>query len=763
MVSDGELIQCDFSLNVVECGGAHTTMAAIISDNATPMPVDFDCTNLEDGNHAFKNGDMCQPKFVSCVGGVAWGMDCPDGLLFDPDQLLCERIEAIVACGGTAEPMTTEQTTTLAAEPAIKSSGYGSQSLAALPISLHRRRDHHRENVLTTAASYYQTPAAEPTTRRHIKTTKAKPITQSYYQTTTPAAEPTTKTLFSGYQTKTLAETGHRLIKTNGYETPAVKPVISRHINRHIQRVAAPKKIETSYGYQATTPAAEPTTRKTLVTMPTTRRHIQTNGGYETPAVKPVINRHINRHIQRVAAPKIEASYGYQTTPIPVPTTLAAEEQTTLLSNDYYQTPAAEPTTRRHIKKTTMAKPITQSYYQTTTPAAEPTTRRHIKTTMAKPITKSYYQTTTPAAEPTTRRHIKTTMAKPITQSYYQTTTPAAEPTTKSLFSGYQTKTFAETGRRLIKTNGGYQTPAVKPVLHPSIHRHMKTTRVAAETTPASYGYQTTTPAALLFETTTPAAEPVTESSYGGYQTDNLDAEENFAAESIARRLIKADGAYLTENFAAEPTTRSHIETNYQTPAVKPVISRHMNRHIQRVAAPKKIEASYGYQATTPAAEPTTRKTLVTMPTTRRHIQTNGGYQKTNVKSIAKQPTYYEKHFYQMSAPLEKLSGSYQTPAAEPTTRRHIEKLTTPSYGYETTTLAAEPTTRRHIEKLTTPSYGFEATTLADDVTTQSSYGGYQTTSIAEEPTTRRRFIFKKIFIDEEPTTRKPFKLQQAY
>jgi hypothetical protein len=30
--------QCDYQANVVECGGVVTTTAAIVSDNATPMP-----------------------------------------------------------------------------------------------------------------------------------------------------------------------------------------------------------------------------------------------------------------------------------------------------------------------------------------------------------------------------------------------------------------------------------------------------------------------------------------------------------------------------------------------------------------------------------------------------------------------------------------------------------------------------------------------------------------------------------------------------
>uniref|UniRef100_A0A914XL87 Chitin-binding type-2 domain-containing protein n=1 Tax=Plectus sambesii TaxID=2011161 RepID=A0A914XL87_9BILA len=84
MMFDGERALCDVQENIFECTGVRTT-TPLADAVPTMAPVDFDCAGLEDGNHAFKNGELCQEKFVSCVGGFAWEMTCPDSLMFDPE------------------------------------------------------------------------------------------------------------------------------------------------------------------------------------------------------------------------------------------------------------------------------------------------------------------------------------------------------------------------------------------------------------------------------------------------------------------------------------------------------------------------------------------------------------------------------------------------------------------------------------------------------------------------------------------------------
>jgi hypothetical protein len=433
MVFDGERAMCDIEANVAECGGVATT-PLIVSDNATPMPVDFDCTRVEDGQYAFLNGEVCQPKFVSCVGKIAWEMACPDGLMFDPDQMMCERIDAIVACGGTAEPMSTTTysytyRTTPLAEPTTKSySSYQApaRKLAA-PVSRIEKASYgsYQAPAVKLAApvsriekaSYgsYQAPAVKTTLKPRKAMLTTTPLADDDSVTLdygfALASEPEMRNVYSsGYGSleETAAEpTTRRSIKTTlaadqsygSYQAPAAEPTTRRQIKT--TRLAAPTT-RASYGYQTTTPAFEPTTKSygsyqapaRKLAAPVSRIEKASYGSYQAPAVK-------------LAAPvsRIEkASYGsYQAPAVKLAAPVSHIQKASYGS---YQAPAAEPiTTRRHIKTTLAAEPVTESYGSYQAPAAEPiTTRRHIKTTLAaEPTTKSYGSYQSLAAEPTTR------------------------------------------------------------------------------------------------------------------------------------------------------------------------------------------------------------------------------------------------------------------------------------------------------------------------------------------------------------------------
>lgn len=126
--------QCDFAVNVFACSGERPTTLPP-SDSATMEPgkrlkaivldmypkgsvqrldrwnsqqalnktyccsVDFDCSRLEDGDYPFAH--KCQVEYVSCVAGAPWKRTCPDNLSFDPENRICDRLENIVACGGS--------------------------------------------------------------------------------------------------------------------------------------------------------------------------------------------------------------------------------------------------------------------------------------------------------------------------------------------------------------------------------------------------------------------------------------------------------------------------------------------------------------------------------------------------------------------------------------------------------------------------------------------------------------------------------------
>jgi len=390
---------------------------------------------------------------------------------------------------------------------------------------------------------------------------------------------------------------------------------------------------------------------------------IKSSYGFQAPAAEPAVKSYGSQKL--VAEPAVKSSYGFQA-------------------------PAAEPAIK--------------SSYGFQAPAAEPAVKSSYgsQKLSAEPAIKSSYGIQAPAAEPT-RRHIKKTavLAEPITRRSYN---QASEPTTtESSYGSYQTETLAAEPVRQMKTNG-YQTPAVKP----AIHRQVKSSRLAAPKTRASSGYQT------------PAAMPAIRRRI---QTKTL-----MAAKSNARRL--SAGGYQTSTPAADSTILNTYGS-YQAPAAEPTIRRHMKT--TRVAA-ETTRASFGYQTTTPAADEQTTlpsddyQTFEAAPTTRspnRKI-------KTKITPLAD------------STIFDGLFGSYQAPAAEPATRRHMEKLQTrQSYGFQATTPAAEP------------------------ITTESSYG--QSLIAAEPSTPRRAWYYKKVYIDEEhphvkaKTISTPINQQQSY
>jgi len=493
MVFDADRVMCDFHANVVECGGVLPTTAPFVAaDVTTLMPVDFDCTSVEDGQHAFKNGDVCQPKFVSCVGGFAWEMSCPDGLLFDPDQLLCERIEAIVACGGTAEPMTTAysyEPTTLAAKhlttrKAIKDNygGYETTTLAAEPMTTRKAivKDNYgsyekpikavtpKQLIHKTTLKHFK-PEHKPV-HKEMKTTRfVADVTlpaENYYTEATTLAEPITtqRRSFDNYQTNSierLRPEHHRRRHHHHREEALLTTTPFSKVDNLGYELGSDAEVLSVYGsYQ--TPVAEPTTRLPI-------KPIKTFSAYETPVAEVTTRKAFasyevpttRREIKTTRRAELTTpSYGYETT-----TRLPIKIETPAYS---YETTTLEPTTRRQFKTTRRVELTTPSY------SYETTTRLPIKIE-----TPAYsYETTT--LEPTTRRQFKTTRRVELTTpSYgYETTLPMKiETTTRPI--------------KIEKSYGSYETPAAEFDITTRLPLKKKTT-IKAELTTPSYYQQTT-------------------------------------------------------------------------------------------------------------------------------------------------------------------------------------------------------------------------------------------------------------------------------
>jgi hypothetical protein len=367
--------------------------------------VDFDCSNEEDGQHAFKNGDICQPRFVSCVGGVAWEMTCPDGLMFDPDQMLCERIDAILACGGTPAPETTTWHPTLAAEPTTLQASYGSYQAPAIkavkPVSHIEKASYGSYQAPAVKAvkplshvekaSYgsYETPVAKPVHRMKALLTTTLAADNYNYQTEAPilAAEPITRRRsFDAYETEATTLRPLRKVKALLTTTPLAD------YGFELEDASETRDVFSSgYGSFDETPSGDFTTRRQ---METTMAADQSYGSYQAPAADLVTRRHIQT--TRLAALTTPASYGYQAPAIKAVKPLSHVQKT---SYNSYQAPAEETTIMADL-------PTTASYGSYQAPAikrVEKTSYQAPALKAFKPLEKASYSSyQAPAAEETT-------------------------------------------------------------------------------------------------------------------------------------------------------------------------------------------------------------------------------------------------------------------------------------------------------------------------------------------------------------------------
>jgi hypothetical protein len=105
------------------CGGSATTTTTPLPPPSEP--VDFDCSDKEDGNYAPGGdggakggaGPVCSEVFYSCSGGVASERVCEGNLMYDVQSDRCLEQEYVPACGGIATPNV--ETTTILLETVV--------------------------------------------------------------------------------------------------------------------------------------------------------------------------------------------------------------------------------------------------------------------------------------------------------------------------------------------------------------------------------------------------------------------------------------------------------------------------------------------------------------------------------------------------------------------------------------------------------------------------------------------------------------------
>ncbi|VDP08231.1 unnamed protein product [Soboliphyme baturini] len=102
---------CDSFMNVFACSGIEVTTPVIPQTPSTLPPVDFDCTNREDGFYV-NPINQCSRTYYSCTGSLARELNCQFGLIFDPETESCQPPESTFICTGTS-PTTTVPTTTV--------------------------------------------------------------------------------------------------------------------------------------------------------------------------------------------------------------------------------------------------------------------------------------------------------------------------------------------------------------------------------------------------------------------------------------------------------------------------------------------------------------------------------------------------------------------------------------------------------------------------------------------------------------------------
>jgi hypothetical protein len=110
--------QCDLRQFIVACGGTPappTAAPPVYPSQQVQPPVNFNCLGKRDGYYAQPS---CQPNYVSCASGIATGLSCGPGTVYDVTTRACEYPET---CG---QPKQTSTPSSLQQAPAPSASGH---------------------------------------------------------------------------------------------------------------------------------------------------------------------------------------------------------------------------------------------------------------------------------------------------------------------------------------------------------------------------------------------------------------------------------------------------------------------------------------------------------------------------------------------------------------------------------------------------------------------------------------------------------------
>uniref|UniRef100_A0A915A493 Chitin-binding type-2 domain-containing protein n=5 Tax=Parascaris univalens TaxID=6257 RepID=A0A915A493_PARUN len=108
LVYDADKNQCLPRHDVKECGlESTTTQASTVTNNNPENTTESQvCTNRADGMYSLG----CSTRFVGCVGGHAWFLQCPHNMTYDKETNKCLARYSVRECG-LQSPVTTEAPT----------------------------------------------------------------------------------------------------------------------------------------------------------------------------------------------------------------------------------------------------------------------------------------------------------------------------------------------------------------------------------------------------------------------------------------------------------------------------------------------------------------------------------------------------------------------------------------------------------------------------------------------------------------------------
>jgi hypothetical protein len=107
---DAKNDRCDTWRNVFACSGMEPIPAPadepIPTAPATYHHADFDCANLPDGSHPDPK-NVCSARYFDCSNGITHERHCPQTLIWNQEEGICDGFDNVFACTGVRKVITT--------------------------------------------------------------------------------------------------------------------------------------------------------------------------------------------------------------------------------------------------------------------------------------------------------------------------------------------------------------------------------------------------------------------------------------------------------------------------------------------------------------------------------------------------------------------------------------------------------------------------------------------------------------------------------